>query len=94
MEREPKKYHYRQQHIDLGPDYGLVFQHSCQDKLRTKELILWKFDRTPKEDLVEPAILKWASPVVLASKENGMLGSFFDLRSLKVLTVREKCLLP
>lgn len=47
-----------------------------------------------KESVVEPAMLGWASPLMLAAMNDGELLFCVDYRTLNAMTVRDTHLLP
>lgn len=74
-------------HVNLKSDYCPAFPQPYLAGLTAKKHESQETEGLLREDVIEPAISEWASPVVFATKKGGNLRFCVDYRRLTAMTV-------
>lgn len=80
--------------IDTASDARSVVPHPFRTGMKARDFITQVVQRLCNAMVIDPTILKWASPVVPVSKKDGSVSTCIDKRKLNAVTVRDTYLHP
>ena len=80
--------------IELLPENRPIRQHSYQTRMSAKEFEAIEIQRRLLDGMIRPSKSEWASPIVLAPKNDGNLRFCVEHRRLNAVMKKDSCSIP